>query len=698
MSDVQTTHSPRWLSASGHTKVVQNAGEATHSGRKSKKGRSKGGPVARGSVGRATRYLWNYRGQALLPYIFLVVSTLSMLAVPRLVGNILDTIITSVNAKLLLEKLPALLHQPAAEALLAQAMPKILEAMNLDPSLTVEQMLAALEAQVAGAPAALLQAGLAIVVFAAVRAVFGFLQAYWAERNSQSLAYDLRNDLYAKIQRLSFSYHDQNQTGQLMVRATDDVEKVRLFIGQGLLQLVGAVLLLTCTLVILFSTNARLALMALWIVPVALGLFMIFGRISQPLFMLVQQRLSALNTLLQENLAGIKVVKAFTREDNEQAKFEKAADALMAQQIKIARLFTFLFPLTFLIANLGQATVLYGGGRQIIDGTLSLGEWQEFSMYLMYLFFPIAQFGFIITQFGQASASAGRIFEILDASSDVTDQPGAQALPPVEGLVCFENVSFRYVGVGDPVLKDVSFEVKPGQTVALLGATGSGKTSIINLLPRFYDPTAGRITIDGYDLRQVTLDSLRSQIGIVLQETTLFVGTIRENIAFGRPDASLEDVMAAAKAAAAHDFIMEFPQGYDTPVGERGQTLSGGQKQRVAIARALLLNPRILVLDDSTSSVDLATEAQIQAALDRLMQGRTSFVIAQRISTVMNADLILVLDKGQIVASGRHAELLEENEIYAEIYSSQLSDDGRGNQVGRTSPGDLADGKRGGAK
>jgi len=501
------------------------------------------------------------------------------------------------------------------------------------------------------------------------------LQAYWAERNSQAVAFDLRNDLFAKIQRLSFSYHDQNQTGQLMIRATDDVEKLRLFLGQGLLQLVGAIVLLTATLIILFSTNVQLALATIWILPVALVLFIFFGTVSQPLFSKVQQKLSVLNTVLQENLAGIKVVKAFTREKSEEVKFNVAADDLMKQQIVIARLFTFLMPLIFLIANLGQASVLYVGGRQIILGSLSLGEWQEFSMYLLYIFFPVAQLGFIITQFGQAAASATRIFEILDAKSDVTDKPGAIDLPQVNGNINFENVTFRYVGGGDPVLDKVNFEAKPGQTIALLGATGSGKTSIINLLPRFYDPTEGRITIDGYDLRDLKLESLRAQIGIVLQETTLFSGSIRDNIAFGKPDANDQEIMAAAKAAAAHDFIMSFSDGYNTSVGERGTTLSGGQKQRIAIARALLLNPRILILDDSTSSVDLGTEATIQAALDTLMKGRTSFVIAQRISTVMNADQIIVLDRGKVAAIGKHADLLEDNEIYAEIYTSQLIGD-----------------------
>jgi ATP-binding cassette subfamily B multidrug efflux pump len=619
---------------------------------------------------RAARYLLHYRKQAALPYLFLFIATLSQLSVPRLVRNIIDAVTQGVAAKAILSELE---HVPAS--LLPQALPRVMGALGLPPSWTWEQVLNKLVADQSNAPRLLVTAGIAIVIFSALRGLFAFLQTYWAEKNSQSVAFDLRNDLYAKIQTLSFSYHDRNNTGQLMIRATDDVEKVRLFIGQGLLQLVSAVLLLSGTLIILFSTNARLALVTLWILPVALGLFVIFGIISRPLFTKVQQKLSALNTTLQENLAGIRVVKAFTREKSEQVKFHRQADDLMNQQLTIARMFSFLFPLTFLIANLGQATTLYAGGLQIVHGTLTLGEWQEFSLYLIYLFFPVAQFGFIITQYGQASASAERIFEILDAKNDVTDQPGALALPSLQGEVKFENVSFRYFGSGEPVLKNVSFEVQPGQTVALLGATGSGKTTIINLLPRFYDPTEGRITIDGFDLRQVTLDSLRSQIGIVLQETTLFVGTIRENIAFGKPEASLDEVVAAARAAAAHDFIMSFPDGYDTTVGERGTTLSGGQKQRIAIARALLLDPHILILDDSTSSVDLSTEAQIQAALDKLMRGRTSFVIAQRISTVMNADLILVLDKGTIVASGKHAELLDESPIYAEIYNSQLVED-----------------------
>ncbi len=628
------------------------------------------GPSAKGAIPRAARYLWRYKGQAALPYVFLLIATLSQLMVPRMVRNIIDSVTNGVLAKTLLERLPSI---PAM--FVTQALPQILNFLKLPSDWSLDQLTTHLTSQRDGAPQAILNAGIAIVIFAALRGFFAFLQTYWAERNSQSVAFDLRNDLYSKVQNLSFSYHDRNSTGQLMVRATDDVEKVRLFIGQGLVQLVGAVVLLSGTLILLFTTNAKLAVVTLWILPVALILFMIFGMLSQPLFSKVQQKLSALNTTLQENLAGIKVVKAFTREKSEQDKFASQADILMKQQITIARLFTFLFPFTFLVANLGQATTLYAGGQQIIHGTLTLGEWQEFSLYLIYLFFPVAQFGFIITQFGQASASAARIFEILDVKNEVTDKPNAAILPAVEGKVKFENVTFRYVGSSEPVLNNVSFEVQPGETVALLGATGSGKTTIINMLPRFYDPSAGKITIDGYDVRDVTLDSLRSQIGIVLQETTLFAGSIRENIAFGKPDATMQEIEAAARAAAAHEFILSFPDGYDTYVGERGATLSGGQKQRVAIARALLLEPHILILDDSTSSVDLTTEAQIQVALDKLMKGRTSFVIAQRISTVMNADQILVLDKGQIAAQGKHEQLMEESEIYAEIYTSQLMAD-----------------------
>jgi len=603
---------------------------------------------------RAIKYIVHYRKMAVLAYLALLVSVGAQLMVPQMVQNILDAVTNGMIAQQLV-KIPSQYQQLALEKV----------------GWTAEQF----DRYANNAEQAIFWAAGLILVFAVARATFAFAQTFLSQAMSQNVAFDFRNELYSKIQRLSFSYHDRNQTGQLMVRATDDVEKVRMFIGQGMLMAIQAVVLLTGTLIILFLTNVRLTLIVLPILPIALVMFMIFGKVTQPLFTEVQRRLSRLNTILQENLAGIKVIKAFTREPEQTAHFEKAADSYMNQQIKVARVFSFLFPIVFLVANLGQAAVVYFGGSQLIYGTLSFGEWQKFSLYLVYIFFPLGQLGFIISQMSQASASAKRIFDILDAQNDVEDKPDAIELPPIEGRVTFDDVSFRYFSDSEWVLRHVDFEAEPGQTVALLGATGSGKTTIINLIPRFYDVSEGAVLVDGYDVRDVKIASLRRQIGIVLQETTLFSGTIRENIAFGKPDASMDEIIAAAKAAAAHEFIMSFPDGYDTPVGERGTTLSGGQKQRIAIARALLMDPRILILDDATASVDVATELKIQQALDKLMEGRTSFVIAQRISTVLNADLILVLERGRIVARGRHHELMETSPQYAEIYHSQLVDD-----------------------
>lgn len=603
---------------------------------------------------RAIRYATRYKRLLAVTYASLLIATLAQLVVPQLLQNLIDAITRGFTANQVLA-LPALLQSMAAPLV-----GRSIEQMQADQS-TATQAISA--------------AAFAIVGFAALRAVFAFSQSFNSERVSQNIAFDLRNELFAKIQRLSFSYHDKNQTGQLMIRATDDVEKLRVFVGQGLVMVVQALLLLVASLLVLALTNATLTVVILPILPVALVVFMVFGAIAQPLFMQVQMRLSRLNTVLQENLAGLKVVKAFAREPHEQARFERSADDFLGQQLRVTRIFSFLFPVIFLIVNLGQAALLYFGGRQIILGTLTIGEWQKFNLYLFFVFFPLGQLGFIISLMSQAAASAERIFEILDAQSDVVEKPGALTVKDVRGSVRFQDVTFRYFKGGEPVLDKVSFEVQPGETVALLGATGSGKTTIVNLLPRFYDVSEGSVSIDGNDVRDLTLESLRAQIGVVLQETTLFSGTIRENIAFGRPEATMDDITAAARAAAAHDFIMEFPHGYDTPVGERGQTLSGGQKQRVAIARALLMSPRILILDDSTSSVDFATEATIQRALDKLMQERTAFVIAQRISTVRDADQILVLDKGQIVARGKHDELMETSELYAEICTSQLMGD-----------------------
>ncbi len=605
-------------------------------------------------LGRSMRYLGRYRLTTTLAYASLFISIAAQLVVPQLVQNVLDAVTDSVFARQILA-LPTSERAAALEQL----------------AVSVDQ----LTERAVSAEGPIYWAMVFIVVFSLARGLFAFAQAFLAQKVSQDLAFDFRNELFEKIQRLSFSYHDRNRTGQLMIRATDDVEKLRMFIGQGMLLAVQSIVLLIGSLTVLAFTNLSLTLIILPVLPVALILFMVFGSVAQSLFGEIQRRLSTLNEILQENLAGIRVVKAFVREREEQDRFDNAAQRLMDQHIRVSKIFSFLFPFIFLISNLGQAAVVYWGGRQILFDTLTLGEWQKFSLYLIYVFFPVGQLGFIVAQMSQASASAKRIFEILDAENEVTDKRGAQPMSQVQGRVRFTDVTFRYFNSTDPVLQSVSFEAQPGETVALLGGTGSGKTTIINLIPRFYDVSEGQVLIDDWDVRDVTLDSMRRQIGIVLQETNLFTGTIRDNIAFGRPDATDAEVAAAAAAAAAHDFIVSFPDGYQTAVGERGTTLSGGQKQRVAIARALLTDPRILILDDSTSSVDVATEALIQNALDRLMVGRTSFVIAQRISTVVNADQILVLDRGRIVDRGNHEELMRTSAIYTDIYHSQLVED-----------------------
>ncbi|MGD1994062.1 MAG: ABC transporter ATP-binding protein [Anaerolineae bacterium] len=513
---------------------------------------------------------------------------------------------------------------------------------------------------------------LLIVGTALARSVFTFLQGYLAARASQGVAYDLRNTLYAQIQALSFSYHDRAQTGQLLTRATSDVERVRMFIGMGLIHFLSALIMLVGSLILLFVTDWQLALIMLVLIPLTMAIFFFFARRARPLFTEVQQRLGDLNTTLQENLVGVRVIKAFAREPYEIAQFGEANTALFEKNLEVGQLISAAIPLIFFIANVATLVVVWVGGRQVIGGRLSVGQLVAFNNYLLMTMFPMIMLGAILSMVSQATASATRVFEILDARSEVKEHPDARPMPPVEGRVTFDDVTFRYFGSGDDVLSDVTFTAEPGQRVALLGATGSGKSTIINLIPRFYDVSEGRVLIDGIDVRDVTLESLRQQIGIVLQETTLFTGTIAENIAFGRPDAPAEDIVAAAKAAAAHEFIESFPRGYETPVGERGSTLSGGQKQRIAIARAILMDPQILILDDFTSNVDFETELRIEQALEDLMEGRTTFIIAQRISTVQSADRILVLDDGEIVDQGTHHELLRESPIYADIYCSQL--------------------------
>jgi ATP-binding cassette subfamily B protein len=504
-----------------------------------------------------------------------------------------------------------------------------------------------------------------------LKGVLTFFQGRWTEIASQSVAYDLRNAIHQKLSALSFSYHDRAQTGQLLSRAVQDVERIRFLTGRATLRLAEGAILLAGTLVALLWMNPRLALLSLATMPLLIYVAFRFGQRFRPLSLEIQQQLGVLTTRLEQNLRGARVVKAFAQEPAEVARFARENDRWFALSSEAVRLRAVNVPLLDLIAGIGTIFILWYGGSLVIEGQLTLGEFVAFSAYLGQLAMPVRRLGMIIPALAMAAASGERIFEILDAVPEVQDAPDAMPLPAVRGHVRFEHVSFAYFG-RHQVLSDLTFEACPGQVIALLGTTGSGKSTVINLIPRFYDPTSGRITIDGFDLRRATLESLRSQIGIVLQETTLFAATIRENIAFGRPDAGDQEIIAATRAAQAHQFIVEMERGYDAQVGERGVTLSGGQKQRIAIARALLKDPRILILDDATASVDTGTEQLIQLALERLMRGRTSFVIAQRLSTVRRADLILVLDKGRIAASGTHQDLLRTSGLYAEIYHGQL--------------------------
>jgi ATP-binding cassette subfamily B multidrug efflux pump len=513
-----------------------------------------------------------------------------------------------------------------------------------------------------------------LVGLALARALFTFLQGYLAERASQGVAYDLRDALFERIERLSFSYYDRVQTGQLVTRLTSDVEQIRTFAGSGVVQLANAVVMLIGTTAVLLYLDWQLALVALAIVPIIAVLLVRFvGRI-RPLFREVQQTLGMLNTVLQEDLLGVRVIRAFAREDYETARYTSVNDELLEKNLTTVRVFSNNFPFVFLFANLGTLAIIWFGGWQVIGGRLSVGDLVAFNTLLGFMLFPILTIGFLSASISRAGASSQRVFDVLDAPLDVKDAPDASTLLPLSCRVDFDNVSFRYPGSARDILAGVSFTVKPGQTVAVLGTTGSGKSTLVNLIPRFYDVTGGAVRLDGNDVRDVTLSSLRSQIGIVLQETRLFSGTVRDNVAFGKPDATDEEVVAAAEAAQAGEFIRGLSDGYDTVIGERGIGLSGGQRQRIAIARALLIDPRLLILDDSTSAVDAETEAAIQETLDRLMREkhRTVFVIAQRVSTVRDADLILVLDEGSIAASGTHEELLRESELYNEVLGSQL--------------------------
>lgn len=504
-----------------------------------------------------------------------------------------------------------------------------------------------------------------------VRGVLEFLIGRWSEVASQYVSYDLRNAIHQKLTVLSFAYHDQAESGQLLSRTMQDVERIRFLTGRAVLRMFQSITLFIVTFIALFAMNPTLAILAMATMPLLGWVAFRYGLLYRPISRKIQDQVAVLTTVLEQNLRGSRIVKAFAQEQRQIDQFEGENKHWFDLSRKAMRVESINVPAIDFFASLSTVFIVWYGGSLVINGNLTLGELVAFTTYLAQLVNPVRRFGIIITAIAMAAASGERIFEILDADSDVQESPDAYPLPEIQGHVRFDNVSFGYFK-RNHILTDVSLEAQPGQVVALLGMTGSGKSTVLNLLPRFYDASSGSITIDGIDVRDVTLESLRQQIGVVLQETTLFAASVRENIAFGLPDASEEDVIAAAKAAQAHDFIMEMENGYDTHVGERGSTLSGGQKQRVAIARALLKDPRILLLDDATSSVDTETESLIQMALERLMQGRTSFVIAQRLSTVRMADKVLVLDKGRIVAQGTHEQLLSSSGLYAEIYHRNL--------------------------
>jgi len=501
-----------------------------------------------------------------------------------------------------------------------------------------------------------------------------------AVRVAQNFSADLRSALFRKVQALSFGNLDQLRTGKLMTRLTSDVTQVQTVVLMSLRILTRAPVMLVTSLILLIRTAPQLAPIMLVLMPVMTALMWFFITKSRPLFLSVQQKLDRLNNVLQENLAGVRVVKAFVRADHENARFDQSNTAYTKDNMRVMQLLSALIPSLFLIINLGVVAAVWFGGLQVNVGSLTTGAVLAFVNYLFTTMMPLLMLAMMVGILSAGEASASRIMEVLDSDPQVQDLPDAQAVADIGGRIVFDDVCFSYAGnSNEPVLTNINLAAEPGETVAILGATGAGKSSLVHLIPRFYDVTTGQVTIDGIDVRAMTLDSLRSRIGVALQETVLFSGTIRDNIRYGRANATDEEVVTAAKAAQAHEFIMGFEDGYETRVGQRGVNLSGGQKQRIAIARALLIQPRVLILDDSTSSVDIETEAKIETALEELMKDRTSFVIAQRVSTVLNADKIVVLERGQIAALGTHSELMESSPIYQEIYQSQLGNGGAQN-------------------
>lgn len=524
-----------------------------------------------------------------------------------------------------------------------------------------------------GEAGALFTAGAAILGISFITGAVAFAQYYFGAWLSHRVGYDLRNDYFRSLQTLPFAFHDRAETGDLMSRATGDVAETERFIGTGIADLMTAVFMIIGVITAMLIENPSLALLGLLPVPVLAVATVRFGGTVRPMFKRIQEQMGVLSSVMQQSMTGIRVVKAFAREGYELGRFDTQNDLWFTRRLRLIRTWANNWPFFTFLVSLSIFLLLWFGGPRALNGEMTVGSLFAMISYILMLAAPVQRLGFLVNLAATAGSSASRVFEIMDTPNPVADRPQAQALDTFRGQVTFEDVTFSY-RPGRPVLHGVSFEAQPGQKIALFGPTGAGKSTIINLIPRFYEPDSGVIRLDGIDTRDMTLASLRRHIGVVLQNSLLFSTSIAENIAYGRPGATRDEIVAAAQAAQAHGFIENLPEGYDTQVGERGVTLSGGQKQRIAIARALLTDPRILILDDATSSVDTETEFLIQRTLRQLMVGRTTFIIAQRLLTLKHADCILVVDDGRIVERGTHEALLAAGGLYKRIYDLQLKD------------------------
>jgi ABC-type multidrug transport system fused ATPase/permease subunit len=516
--------------------------------------------------------------------------------------------------------------------------------------------------------------GAAIVGAGLLRLGFSVARRLVAGRVSLGVEFDLRNRMYAHLQSLELAFFDDQQTGQLMSRSTVDLQSVRFFLGYGLIFIAQSMITILIAATVMLAVNWQLALVALAPMPVVIFVAARYGRLNRPASQEVQQRIAELTAEAEENISGVRLVKAFAREGRQLARFRDRTVRVFDQSMISTRLRAFYNPFIGFLPQLGLAGILFVGGHQAVNGTISVGEFVAFYGYVLMLTAPVRMLGIALGMAQRAVASGARVFEILDRAPEMVSPPDAPVLPAGDGHVELRGVSFHYEGSDQPILRDIDLDVAAGQTVAVVGATGSGKTTLVALIPRLYDPTSGSVVVDGADVRDIDLAALRREIAMVSDDPFLFSATVRENVAYARPDASQEEIERAAQQAGIHDFITTLPEGYDTMIGERGLTVSGGQRQRIAIARALLRDPRILILDDATSSVDATTEAEIKNALRGLMRSRTTFIIGHRLSTIALADEIVVLEEGRIVARGAHDELLETSDLYREIAEKGLPD------------------------